>query len=730
MTTTTELECQLAIKQEQLDAVVRQRNEWIETAEQRLQAKLALLANISELEAKIAQQQEKPESKSGKKLQAKIEQKDLHITSLQNQISSLKAQNAALVGDDPEKKSLYEIREHIRLLQEDIKARENQALFQIFGKETEDQLDTLARRYDYFDESYKRIQAQDQQIKDLSRQAETSEKWRTSLREAIDRASAEAVKWQERALKAENQHGEEPKIIELKAEIQRLTEELDITKQQQHGLPTLQEIDNMRRIIEENLVDHHTIMNENTDLQEHITRLLDFIELRGWNYERETAELSRATEADQGKGRVYNFFDTERQDPGQIDRGSEGSDRTLETAYSRTPNEYTRAELEQHFVFAVQENTTLKETIEQKDEIIARQQNVNRQLQQEKLQYINEKAWIKALWQNDKVESARKVGEVGLRWMIEDQQNEHGYAPIVVEQLGEVCGFSRQTASRVMHESIDSGAHSAIVDLEECVVKDKRRGERKIEKTHYSLAETRALEHPGSLKKAEGKQKQGGSLPRCKKCDGENTLKHIYHTLCTVCGYEDVYYDNDALLIKDRFKHEHDSVEGSIQEPEEAPAARQIEQTSPTSETETIAVHLEQETPLPRKSKPDLDTEIMTIARSEHYPALSLPEINVKIAATEHAWTHWMWMSRPTIQQRLAVHAQLTGTIIQEAPAPWDEPCGYCGGTETIYDPDGSGRRICACYTHPEWRKSAQPVSQQKTKAVDFSRKEIIEVSA
>jgi len=123
-------------------------------------------ASLKELSNKRTATKTSPDEK----LTKKIEQKDLYISTLQAQINQLQAQNASLVGDDLESKALAEIRERIKLLQEELKARESQALFQIFGHETSDQLDTLTRRYDYFDESYKRIQTQTNRIADLEKQ--------------------------------------------------------------------------------------------------------------------------------------------------------------------------------------------------------------------------------------------------------------------------------------------------------------------------------------------------------------------------------------------------------------------------------------------------------------------------------------------------------------------------------------------------------------------------------
>jgi hypothetical protein len=165
-------------------------------------------------------------------------------------------------------------------------------------------------------------------------------------------------------------------------------------------------------------------------------------------------------------------------------------------------------------------------------------------------EYFEFKAWLKILWHNPYIESTRKVGEVALRWMIEDHQDEHGYAPIKIEQFGDNCGFSRQTAGRIMHESVSTGAHSEIIHLEECVVPDKRHGERKIEKKHYHLAPTRLVERPADLRKPDDKKKQGGAGLRCKKCGAENVLRHIFHTWCPQCNKEDVYYPQEALLKK------------------------------------------------------------------------------------------------------------------------------------------------------------------------------------
>lgn len=169
-------------------------------------------------------------------------------------------------------------------------------------------------------------------------------------------------------------------------------------------------------------------------------------------------------------------------------------------------------------------------------------------------------AWMKDLWKNDKIESARKVAEVALKlWHIYGHQDQHGYATVVIEQLAKSCGMSRQTGARMLHESVNSGAHSEIIDFEEATVRDKRRQRtRKIEKRIYKLAPTSLLNTPTELGKADGKAKQGGSLPRCRRCGAEGTPLRIYHTICPDCGYEDINETDEVRAIRDHFEmHPH-----------------------------------------------------------------------------------------------------------------------------------------------------------------------------
>src|SRR5258708_704710 len=95
------------------------------------------------------------------KLAAKLKQKDLYILSLQSQITQLKAVNDSLAGkvEDqmPGSQELHMIREQIRLLEEELRAKQDQHLIAIFGPEHLDQLQTLGRRVDYFDQTYTRI---------------------------------------------------------------------------------------------------------------------------------------------------------------------------------------------------------------------------------------------------------------------------------------------------------------------------------------------------------------------------------------------------------------------------------------------------------------------------------------------------------------------------------------------------------------------------------------------
>jgi hypothetical protein len=152
--------------------------------------------------------------------------------------------------------------------------------------------------------------------------------------------------------------------------------------------------------------------------------------------------------------------------------------------------------------------------------------------------------------------------------------------------------------------------------------------------------------------------------------------------------------------------------------------------------------------------KPDIDTEITTIARQLGHPALSLP--GIEIEAGSAAWARWMWMSHTTKEQRLAVHAHLTGNTVQNDPVPsgtneWTEEDSLrttAGAWEEIVKKDPG------CWVPDDiiayWRKQGRiykptkereepterpeptkPAQQPKTRKVaNFASQEIVEISA
>jgi hypothetical protein len=114
-------------------------------------------------------------STQGGKLAEKLKQKELYILALQNAMSQLKATNDGLAGkredQSPGTQELYLIREKLRLLDEELRAKQDQHLISLFAREHLDQTATLGRRVDYFDKTYAHIKAQAARIAELEGEA-------------------------------------------------------------------------------------------------------------------------------------------------------------------------------------------------------------------------------------------------------------------------------------------------------------------------------------------------------------------------------------------------------------------------------------------------------------------------------------------------------------------------------------------------------------------------------
>ncbi len=324
-------------------------------------------------------------------------------------------------------------------------------------------------------------------------------------------------------------------------------------------------------------------------------------------------------------------------------------------------------------------------------------------------------AWLRELWANKHIESNRKVAEVALRlWLIFGHQDQHGYADIVVEEFANTCGFSRQTGSRMIKETVNTGTHGLIIDLIERTVPDKNREghKRTIQQKHYRLAPTRMADLADQLHKEDDNAKQGGAGLYCKKCNRQGTLRRIYHTICIngECLHEVIRMPEDIEEMKKR---------GPAVEAEDAPRAvaeveRIMQATAPAREVapdpasavevQTIDVQLEQESAAAFQAASDMEGEIMAAARSQNHPALTLPQVGVQIRAGSSNWSQWMWMSHPTDQQIHAVHSSLlcgqaaTLDICQSQ----DEPTQTAAPTPWVWTEEDSARLTADTWTEIE----------------------------
>lgn len=331
--------------------------------------------------------------------------------------------------------------------------------------------------------------------------------------------------------------------------------------------------------------------------------------------------------------------------------------------------------------------------------------------------------WIKRAASSGEIEAATKLVAMAMRDACEGKGE--SYTAVYTEDIAKACGLNRQAAGRHMNAAVEWGMFGGYRTEEKAIVADARLGKREIKKKILHVAPTALLDRPEDWKRGDGKQ-HGGSTRRCKKCGAEDSLRVVPHTVCLACGYEDIFMPDDAHAALDRARSlQPEDAQAAVTEAmaivaPPAPAPVQEEEAAPAqvSEPETTDVHLEQQ------SQPAPRADAMTLARAAGFPALVLADHAVNIAAGSPAWSRWMHMSRPTNAQISAVIASFKG-----APAPFETPCEWCGSPETVWDPDGSGRRITACYVYPERRKSRHEQPAEPThKAVDFSTGRVVEV--
>lgn len=345
----------------------------------------------------------------------------------------------------------------------------------------------------------------------------------------------------------------------------------------------------------------------------------------------------------------------------------------------------------------------------------------------------NEIQWRDSTAASQQVEATTKLVAIAMRTLC--QGKEESYTPVYTEDIAKACGLNRQAAGRHMNHAVDWGLFGGYRTEEKAIVHDARLGQREITKKILNVVPTELLQHPEDWKRGDGKQ-HGGAGRRCKNCGAENSLRTIPHTVCLACGTEDVFYPDEAQAALDRTPLQPEDSQAAVAEAvaivtQTSPAPAPVEPVTQEDSLQQTDVHLEHQS-----HAPDYATKSMTIARQKGFPILNLPGID--ISAGSAAWSHWMWMSHPTDEQIRSVHEALTkkSSAVQDelhlqpnAPAPWDTPCNHCGGTETIYDPDNSGRRVCACYIHPERRKQPETKQAEHThKVVDLASGRIVEV--
>ena len=277
----------------------------------------------------------------------------------------------------------------------------------------------------------------------------------------------------------------------------------------------------------------------------------------------------------------------------------------------------------------------------------------------------HERDWNQRCRRNEELEPAHKLAAMALREKTIGKGEQ--FTRVYVEDLADEMGMKRQAAGRRLNELINYGAFGAYRDKEEAIVPDKRLGTRKIEKELINIVATDLLERVEDLKRTDGKS-HGGSLPRCRNCHGENTLRKIHHTVCLSCGHEDILMPEDAQMALDRARAvvtddvpaavaEAITIMAQVQPVEQKPAPieAQVEQIAPAVEAQASEVQDEQKCSAPIQSAaPDLEGEIMAVARCNGFPPLTLP--TVQIAAGEAAWSRWLWMSHATNEQIAAVH--------------------------------------------------------------------------
>jgi hypothetical protein len=599
------------------------------------------------------------------KLKKKLEQKDLHIGAKEAQIRELQAVNAALTGEDPTPgcQDLYMIREKIHLLEKELKAKQDQSLIALFANEHLDQLDALNRRVDYYDRTQQELTARVHRISELEQaQAQAQAQAEQNARIAEDtEVSRRAILSEDTGLRG--QIADLIEFIESKgwtyAEGQP-TERADSLATDTACSAGQSDYAN-GRTTGRTVGDHNASLPDHSDHQTELPtdtgthRLLvqpgtpsdDRISQQAQWEVRDNTDRTRTQ--DTQTGATHYQVDADHSGEGDDQRRDGASHqqtgrnyRPLSAAYRKAEAVLSRYQSLSCTAGETELTTTLRGLLvdyTREAELRA----IDGKLVQE---YYDFKAWLKDLWHNDKIESPRKVAEVALRlWHIHGYQDEHGYADIEIERFSKTCGFSRQTGSRMIKETVSTGAHSMLIDLVERTVPDKRRegGTRTIQQKHYRLAPTRLRDLPKDLHKPEDIAKHGGAGLYCHICGRQGTLRRIYHTICVheECLHQDINFPPDIQALLDRARTNNAAVEA-----EDAPAAvaeaERIMQTTaaplaPVVEVESTVVQDEQQcAPAPHATPitedeidPDIEFAHKLLARMvEHRCTLTYDEHN------------------------------------------------------------------------------------------------------
>ncbi|MGH2480258.1 MAG: hypothetical protein ACRDHW_11430, partial [Ktedonobacteraceae bacterium] len=289
---------------------------------------------------------------------------------------------------------------------------------------------------------------------------------------------------------------------------------------------------------------HRAILNDNTCL-------LAFIESKGLSYERETTELS---------GIAPTYQDAE----GSPRRGT-GNDAHEERASGQVPQNDKQTGRDHQPVSRAYRNAQavlsryqgISSTAETTELVAALDQLLQfcehlRGLHQFDEKYVQEfqsdRQWDQRKSASPVFEPATKEAIKYLREVTKGKKD--SYTPIYRADVAKAIGVKDQAAGRHLKLIIDSGIFSGYKVAEKAMVPDKRLGTREIEKEILHVAPCDIVERPEDWQRADGK-KHGGSLPRCRRCQAENTLRKVHHTVCLSCGYEDILMPLDAQAAID-----------------------------------------------------------------------------------------------------------------------------------------------------------------------------------